>query len=160
MQGRSVRLCFHKMNAGWRVNKAATIFLFVVGLIGVVPGAEPVARITPGTVILAAGATNSIKDAWLDTGADASVLTGAGIVRALMYTATGIVTNGAIRFYVYDAGVRSALYAVTGITNANSASSSRYNLLTNVYCGRIRVEISQQAYTNAANTWTWAAIVE
>lgn len=29
-----------------------------------------------------------------------------------------------------------------------------------VYSGRIMVEITQQSYTNAPNTWTWAVIAE
>jgi len=138
--------------------------LLASGVLGAM-GAEPVARITEGTVVIAAGVTNGVKEAWLNTGWDGSVitaaggssLTGAGIVRSLIYTAPAGVTNGVVAFYAYDAGVKRALYSGNLIVGA---SSVRYDLSDNVYSGRIRVEVFQASYTNAACTWTWAAIVE
>lgn len=149
------------------MKKVMVLVLLAVGMTGLVMGAEPVARITSDTITLAAGATNGVKDTWLNTGDDTAVIsaggtvkTGAGIIRALTYKAVGSVTNGTITFCAYDGGVTSVLWAVTGVTS--NLPSARFDLVpTNlIYTGRLRVSVAQDAYTNAACSWSWGAIVE
>ena len=125
----------------------------------------PTARITEGKVTLAAGATNATSDVWLQTGEPQGTggvvsrsgkgYAGAGVVRALIYKAPASATNAVVRFYAYDAGVRSVMFAATSITGA---TTGRYNLSTNVYSGRLQVEVIQTA--TVSNWWDWAAIVE
>ena len=150
------------------MKKVLWLILLVVGLMGVLAqAAEPIARVTSDTITLAAAATNGTSEAWLNTGKDdlmmterGAVKTGAGIVRAVMYKTVGAVTNGAVTFYTYDAGVKKAFYTVSGVTS--NLPSGRHDLLSTnlVYCGRIRVEVEQDSFPSNACTWSWAAIVE
>ena len=144
------------------------ILLAVVGAMSYAVADEPIARITDKVAVIAATGTAATNDVWLNVGSDTPLITptsteartGAGIVRALMYNVTaataGTVTNGAITFYAYDRGVKKTLYGVSGI---HTTGSARYDLTTNVYSGRLHVEIAQDA-TNSAVSWAWAAIVE
>ena len=127
-------------------------------------GKEPVARITSDIVTVAIGGTNVVKDIWLNTGSDSTVITptgtgrmGVGLVRSVLYSAPVGVANGTIAVYAYDAGVESAIYTGTGVV---ASASSRYDLTNNVYSGRLRVKINQTAYTNAACVWPVSAIVQ
>lgn len=148
------------------MKKVMVLVLLAVGLTSQLIGAEPVARITDGTASIAAGATNSFKDVWLNTGTDSatitgtggSTLTGAGIVRALVYSPSSTVTNWSFTFYAYDGGVKKSLYAASSTTAVPSAG--RFDLTNTVYSGRIRVEYILKYATNSTSTATWAAIVE
>lgn len=148
------------------MKKVMVLVLLAVGLTSQLIGAEPVARITDGTASIAAGATNSFKDVWLNTGTDSatitgtggSTLTGAGIVRALVYSPSSTVTNWSFTFYAYDGGVKKSLYAASSTTAVPSAG--RFDLTNTVYSGRIRVEYILNYATNSTSTATWAAIVE
>jgi len=82
--------------------------------------------------------------------------TGVGLVRSLMYTVPAGVTNASIAFYAYDSGIESSLYTVTDILVPGSA---RYDTTNDVYCGRLRVRITQDEYTNAC-VWPVSAIVQ
>ena len=146
--------------------KKGTLFiLLILGMMTVqLMGKEPVARITDESITVVAGATNVVKDIWLNTGSDSTVImasgtgrTGVGLVRSLMYTVPAGVTNASIAFYAYDSGIESSLYTVTGILVTGSA---RYDITNDVYCGRLRVRITQDAYTNAACVWPVSAIVQ
>lgn len=149
------------------MKKVMIIGLLMLGMMGCeVYGAEPVARITDGTASIAAGATNSFKDVWLNTGTDSatitgtggSTLTGAGIVRALVYSPSSTVTNWSFTFYAYDGGVKKSLFATNATTVVPFAG--RFDLTNTVYSGRIRVEYILNYATNSTSTATWAAIVE
>lgn len=146
--------------------KKGTLFiLLILGMMTVqLQAKEPVARITDESITVVAGGTNVVKDIWLNTGSDSTVImasgtgrTGVGLVRSLMYTVPAGVTNASIAFYAYDSGIESSLYTVTGILVRGSA---RYNTTNDVYCGRLRVRITQKAYTNAACVWPVSAIVQ
>lgn len=142
------------------MKRVLAILIVCCAVTGLRAADTPKARITDGTAVVAAGATNVVRDAWLNTaiGSNASPPGGAGIVRTIVYTAPAGVTNGVIRFYAYDAGVKRSLYANMSVLLPGSGS---FDMGTNVvYSGRLRVEISQKAYTNAACTWVWAVIVE
>ena len=147
------------------MKKVLVLVLLAVGMTTVqLMGKEPLARITDGTITVVAGGTNVVKDIWLNTGADSTVImasgtgrTGVGLVRSLMYTVPAGVTNASIAFYAYDSGIESSLYTVTGILVTGSA---RYDLTNDVFCGRLRVRITQDAYTNAACVWPVSAIVQ
>lgn len=146
--------------------KKGTLFiLLILGMMTVqLQAKEPVARITDESITVVAGGTNVVKDIWLNTGSDSTVImasgtgrTGVGLVRSLMYTVPAGVTNASIAFYAYDSGIESSLYTVTGILVRGSA---RYDTTNDVYCGRLRVRITQKAYTNAACVWPVSAIVQ
>lgn len=147
------------------MKKVTVLVLLAVGMMTVhLMGKEPIARITDATTTVVAGATNVVKDIWLNTGADSTVImasgtgrTGVGLVRSLMYTVPAGVTNATIAFYAYDSGIESSLYTVTNILVRGSA---RYNTTNDIYCGRLRVRITQDAYTNAACVWPVSAIVQ
>lgn len=145
--------------------KKGTLFiLLILGMMTVqLQAKEPVARITDESITVVAGATNVVKDIWLNTGADSTVITasgtgrtGVGLVRSLMYTVPAGVTNATIAFYAYDSGIESSLYTVTNILVPGSA---RYNTTNDVYCGRLRVRITQDE-TNAPCVWPVSAIVQ
>ena len=145
--------------------KKGTLFiLLILGMMTVqLQAKEPVARITDESITVVAGATNVVKDIWLNTGSDSTVITasgtgrtGVGLVRSLMYTVPAGVTNATIAFYAYDSGIESSLYTVTGILVRGSA---RYNTTNDVYCGRLRVRITQDE-TNAPCVWPVSAIVQ
>ena len=77
----------------------------VAGVMCQLDAAEPIARVMSEVATFAPGATSSTKEVWLNTGSDSQVITqtgkgqtGAGIIRALSYSAVGGVTNGAISF--------------------------------------------------------------
>ena len=146
--------------------KKGTLFiLLILGMMTVqLQAKEPVARITDESITVVAGGTNVVKDIWLNTGADSTVImasgtgrTGVGLVRSLMYTVPAGVTNASIAFYAYDSGIESSLYTVTGILVTGSA---RYDTTNDVFSGRLRVRITQDAYTNAACVWPVSAIVQ
>ena len=149
------------------MKKLMLLGLLVVGMLGLVLAAEPIARLTQGTAVVAAGATTGSKELWLDTGtgtgakvitADGTVTPGVGILRALTYSVTGSLTNGTITFYPYDAGVKgSAIYSATRVA---AAGYGRFNLTNDIYTGRLLVDVSQTTATNVASTWAWSAIVE
>jgi hypothetical protein len=147
------------------MKKVTALVLLAMGMTTVqLMGKEPIARITDGTITVVAGGTNVVKDTWLNTGEDSTVITatgtgrtGVGLVRSLMYTAPAGVKNASIAFYAYDSGIESSLYTVTGILAKGSA---RYNLTNDVYCGRLRVRITQDSYTNAACVWPVSVIVQ
>ena len=147
------------------MKKGTLLIVLILGMMTVqLMGKEPVARITDETITVVAGGTNVVKDTWLNTGEDSTVImasgtgrTGVGLVRSLMYTVPAGVTNASIAFYAYDSGIESSLYTVTGIL---VAGSTRYNLTNDVYCGRLRVRITQDSYTNAACVWPVSAIVQ
>ena len=146
------------------MKKVTVLVLLAVGMMTVhLMGKEPIARITDATITVVAGGTNVVKDIWLNTGADSTVImasgtgrTGVGLVRSLMYTVPAGVTNATIAFYAYDSGIESSLYTATGILVPGSA---RYNLTNDVYCGRLRVRITQDS-TNAVCVWPISAIVQ
>ena len=146
------------------MKKGMLFILLILGMMTVqLQAKEPVARITDESITVVAGATNVVKDIWLNTGADSTVITasgtgrtGVGLVRSLMYTVPAGVTNATIAFYAYDSGVESSLYTVTGILVPGSA---RYNTTNDVYCGRLRVRITQDE-TNAPCVWPVSAIVQ
>lgn len=146
------------------MKKGTLLILLILGMMTVqLQAKEPVARITDESITVVAGATNVVKDIWLNTGADSTVITasgtgrtGVGLVRSLMYTVPAGVTNATIAFYAYDSGVESSLYTVTGILVPGSA---RYNTTNDVYCGRLRVRITQDE-TNAPCVWPVSAIVQ
>jgi len=146
--------------------KKGTLFiLLILGMMTVqLQAKEPVARITDESITVVAGGTNVVKDIWLNTGADSTVImasgtgrTGVGLVRSLMYTVPAGVTNASIAFYAYDSGIESSLYTVTNILLSGSA---RYDTTNDVFSGRLRVRITQDAYTNAACVWPVSAIVQ
>jgi hypothetical protein len=147
------------------MKKGTLLILLILGMMAVqLQAKEPVARITDESITVVAGGTNVVKDIWLNTGADSTVITasgtgrtGVGLVRSLMYTVPAGVTNATIAFYAYDSGIESSLYTVTNILVRGSA---RYNTTNDVYCGRLRVRITQDAYTNAACVWPVSAIVQ
>ena len=148
------------------MKKGTLLILLILGTMTVhqLMGKEPVARITDESITVVAGGTNVVKDIWLNTGADSTVImasgtgrTGVGLVRSLMYTVPAGVTNATITFYAYDGGIESSLYTVTGILVTGSA---RYDTTNDVYCGRLRVRITQDEYTNAACVWPVSAIVQ
>lgn len=115
------------------------------------------AHLVDGTAVVVAGSTNAVTEKWLAI-EPAVGAPGVGIVRAVLYTVPSGVTNGIIRFYAYDAGVKRQLYAAAAVLVPGTGS---YDMGTNVmYSGKIRVEVYQASYTNAACTWAWAAIVE
>ena len=129
----------------------------------------PLARVTSGEVLIAAAATNGVDVAWLNTGDETAVLgedgrikSGAGAVRALMYTVpTGGVTNWVATFYAYDGGVKRTLYSASSTTAL--PTYGRYDLISTnlVFSGRIRVEVFHNyANASAATRWKWSAIVE
>lgn len=129
----------------------------------------PLARVTSGEIVIAAAATNGTDVAWLDTGGEVAVLgadglvkTGAGAVRAIMYTVpSGGVTNWVANFYAFDGGVKRTLYSASSTTAL--PTSGRYDLISTnlVFSGRIRVEVFHNyANASAATRWKWAAIVE
>lgn len=130
--------------------------------------AEPIARVTSGTITIAAGSTNSSADVWLNTGTDpyvqssaGSVKTGAGLLRSVVYKCTsGIVTNWNVGFYAYDGGVRKTFYTSSGTTAV--PTSGRYDVLSTnlVYSGRLYAEMYLGYSTNTATTIEWNAIVE
>ena len=145
--------------------KKGTLFiLLILGMMTVqLQAKEPVARITDESITVVAGATNVVKDIWLNTGSDSTVITasgtgrtGVGLVRSLMYTVPAGVTNATIAFYAYDSGVESSLYTATDILVRGSA---RYNTTNDVFCGRLRVRITQDE-TNAVCVWPVSAIVQ
>lgn len=146
------------------MKKVTVLVLLAVGMMTVqLMGKEPIARITDGTTTVVAGGMNVVKDTWLNTGEDSTVITatgtgrtGVGLVRSLMYTVPAGVTNATIAFYAYDSGIESSLYTVTGIL---VTGSERYNLTNDVYCGRLRVRITQDS-TNAVCVWPISAIVQ
>ena len=146
------------------MKKVTVLVLLAVGMMTVhLMGKEPIARITDATITVVAGGTNVVKDIWLNTGADSTVImasgtgrTGVGLVRSLMYTVPAGVTNATIAFYAYDSGIESSLYTVTNILVPGSA---RYNTTNDVYCGRLRVRITQDS-TNAVCVWPISAIVQ
>jgi len=146
------------------MKKVTVLVLLAVGMMTVhLMGKEPIARITDATITVVAGGTNAVKDIWLNTGADSTVImasgtgrTGVGLVRSLMYTVPAGVTNATIAFYAYDSGIESSLYTVTNILVPGSA---RYNTTNDVYCGRLRVRITQNS-TNAVCVWPISAIVQ
>lgn len=146
------------------MKKGTLLILLILGMMTVqLQAKEPVARITDESITVVAGATNVVKDIWLNTGADSTVITasgtgrtGVGLVRSLMYTVPAGVTNASIAFYAYDSGIESSLYTVTGILVPGSA---RYNTTNDVYCGRLRVRITQDE-TNAPCVWPVSAIVQ
>ena len=146
------------------MKKVTVLVLLAVGMMTVhLMGKEPIARITDATTTVVAGATNVVKDIWLNTGADSTVImasgtgrTGVGLVRSLMYTVPAGVTNATITFYAYDSGIESSLYTATGILVPGSA---RYNTTNDIYCGRLRVRITQDS-TNAVCVWPISAIVQ
>ena len=146
------------------MKKGTLLILLILGMMTVqLQAKEPVARITDESITVVAGATNVVKDIWLNTGADSTVITasgtgrtGVGLVRSLMYTVPAGVTNATIAFYAYDSGIESSLYTVTGILVPGSA---RYNTTNDVYCGRLRVRITQDE-TNAPCVWPVSAIVQ
>jgi len=146
------------------MKKVTVLVLLAVGMMTVhLMGKEPIARITDATITVVAGGTNVVKDIWLNTGADSTVImasgtgrTGVGLVRSLMYTVPAGVTNATIAFYAYDSGIESSLYTVTNILVPGSA---RYNTTNDVYCGRLRVRITQNS-TNAVCVWPISAIVQ
>jgi len=147
------------------MKKGTLLILLILGMMTVqLQAKEPVARITDESITVVAGGTNVVKDIWLNTGSDSTVImasgtgrTGVGLVRSLMYTVPAGVTNASIAFYAYDSGIESSLYTVTGILVTGSA---RYDITNDVYCGRLRVRITQDAYTNAACVWPVSAIVQ
>lgn len=147
------------------MKKGTLLILLILGMMTVqLQAKEPVARITDESITVVAGATNVVKDIWLNTGADSTVITatgtgrtGVGLVRSLMYTVPAGVTNASIAFYAYDSGIESSLYTVTGILVTGSA---RYDITNDIYCGRLRVRVTQDAYTNAACVWPVSAIVQ
>lgn len=147
------------------MKKGTLLILLILGMMTVqLQAKEPVARITDESITVVAGGTNVVKDIWLNTGADSTVImasgtgrTGVGLVRSLMYTVPAGVTNASIAFYAYDSGIESSLYTVTGIRVTGSA---RYDTTNDVYCGRLRVRITQDEYTNAACVWPVSAIVQ
>lgn len=146
------------------MKKVMILSLLILGMMSQAMAKEPIARITSGKVVIAAGDTNATKTVWLNTGNDEPVIdsnglvkTGTGIIRALMYTASGGITNASITFSAYDGGVKDSIYAASSIA---TEGGGRFDLTNTVYSGRIVVDIVQGSYTNAANTWTWAAIVE
>lgn len=147
------------------MKKGTLLILLILGMMTVqLQAKEPVARITDESITVVAGATNVVKDIWLNTGADSTVITatgtgrtGVGLVRSLMYTVPAGVTNASIAFYAYDSGIESSLYTVTGILVTGSA---RYDITNDIYCGRLRVRITQDAYTNAPCVWPVSAIVQ
>ena len=146
------------------MKKGTLLILLILGMMTVqLQAKEPVARITDESITVVAGATNVVKDIWLNTGSDSTVITasgtgrtGVGLVRSLMYTVPAGVTNASIAFYAYDSGIESSLYTVTGILVPGSA---RYNTTNDVYCGRLRVRITQDE-TNAPCVWPVSAIVQ
>ena len=147
------------------MKKGTLLILLILGMMTVqLQAKEPVARITDESITVVAGATNVVKDIWLNTGSDSTVITasgtgrtGVGLVRSLMYTVPAGVTNASIAFYAYDSGIESSLYTVTGIL---VTGSERYDLTNDVFSGRLRVRITQDAYTNAACVWPVSAIVQ
>lgn len=147
------------------MKKGTLLILLILGMMAVqLQAKEPVARITDESITVVAGGTNVVKDIWLNTGSDSTVITasgtgrtGVGLVRSLMYTVPAGVTNASIAFYAYDSGIESSLYTVTNILVTGSA---RYNTTNDVYCGRLRVRITQDSYTNAACVWPVSAIVQ
>ena len=147
------------------MKKGTLLILLILGMMTVqLQAKEPVARITDESITVVAGGTNVVKDIWLNTGADSTVITasgtgrtGVGLVRSLMYTVPAGVTNASIAFYAYDSGIESSLYTVTGILVTGSA---RYDITNDIYCGRLRVRVTQDAYTNAACVWPVSAIVQ
>ena len=146
------------------MKKVTVLVLLAVGMMTVhLMGKEPIARITDATTTVVAGGTNVVKDIWLNTGADSTVImatgtgrTGVGLVRSLMYTVPAGVTNATIAFYAYDSGIESSLYTATGILVPGSA---RYNTTNDIYCGRLRVRITQDS-TNAVCVWPISVIVQ
>lgn len=146
------------------MKKVTVLVLLAVGMMTVqLMGKEPIACITDESITVVAGGTNVVKDIWLNTGADSTVImasgtgrTGVGLVRSLMYTVPAGVTNATIAFYAYDSGIESSLYTATGIL---VPGSERYNLTNDVYCGRLRVRITQDS-TNAVCVWPVSAIVQ
>ena len=146
------------------MKKVTVLVLLAVGMMTVhLMGKEPIARITDATTTVVAGGTNVVKDIWLNTGADSTVImasgtgrTGVGLVRSLMYTVPAGVTNATITFYAYDSGIESSLYTATGILVPGSA---RYNTTNDIYCGRLRVRITQDS-TNAVCVWPISVIVQ
>ena len=147
------------------MKKGTLLILLILGMMTVqLQAKEPVARITGESITVVAGGTNVVKDIWLNTGADSTVITasgtgrtGVGLVRSLMYTVPAGVTNASIAFYAYDSGIESSLYTVTGILVTGSA---RYDITNDIYCGRLRVRITQDSYTNAACVWPISVIVQ
>ena len=147
------------------MKKGTLLILLILGMMTVqLMGKEPVARITDESITVVAGGTNVVKNIWLNTGADSTVITasgtgrtGVGLVRSLMYTVPAGVTNASIAFYAYDSGIESSLYTVTGILVTGSA---RYDTTNDVFCGRLRVRITQDEYTNGACVWPVSAIVQ
>lgn len=146
------------------MKKCIILVMLTMGMMNNVMGKEPVARITDGLVVIAPGKTNAVDTAWLNIGENKVVVTpngntkvGVGIVRDFLYTAKGGISDASITLSAYDAGVKRTLYSASSITNAGTGSFSMTNT---VYSGRIMVEITQQSYTNAPNTWTWAVIAE
>ena len=146
------------------MKKVTVLVLLAVGMMTVhLMGKEPIARITDESITVVAGGTNVVKDIWLNTGADSTVImasgtgrTGVGLVRSLMYTVPAGVTNATITFYAYDSGIESSLYTATGILVPGSA---RYNTTNDIYCGRLRVRITQDS-TNAVCVWPISVIVQ
>ena len=146
------------------MKKGTLLILLILGMMTVqLQAKEPVARITDESITVVAVATNVVKDIWLNTGSDSTVITasgtgrtGVGLVRSLMYTVPAGVTNATIAFYAYDSGIESPLYTVTGILVPGSA---RYNTTNDVFCGRLRVRITQDE-TNAVCVWPVSAIVQ
>lgn len=146
------------------MKKVTVLVLLAVGMMTVhLMGKEPIARITNESITVVAGGTNVVKDIWLNTGADSTVITatgtgrtGVGLVRSLMYTVPAGVTNATITFYAYDSGIESSLYTATGILVPGSA---RYNTTNDIYCGRLRVRITQNS-TNAVCVWPISVIVQ
>jgi len=146
------------------MKKVTVLVLLAVGMMTVhLMGKEPIARITDATTTVVAGGTNVVKDIWLNTGADSTVImasgtgrAGVGLVRSLMYTVPAGVTNATITFYAYDSGIESSLYTATGILVPGSA---RYNTTNDIYCGRLRVRITQDS-TNAVCVWPISVIVQ
>lgn len=146
------------------MKKVTVLVLLAVGMMTVhLMGKEPIARITNESITVVAGGTNVVKDIWLNTGADSTVITatgtgrtGVGLVRSLMYTVPAGVTNATITFYAYDSGIESSLYTATGILVPGSA---RYNTTNDIYCGRLRVRITQDS-ANAVCVWPISVIVQ
>jgi len=154
------------------MKKVIILVLLAWGMAGYVQAKTPAARITSKNVTIAAGeTTNTVKTAWLNTGNDSLVIqadgvrayTGAGNVRALMYSASGSISNATLTVYTYDAGVKNLLHTFTAATTSVLTSKSdRFDFLsaTNaVYSGRLWVDISNSR-TNSLDTWNWSAIVE
>ena len=146
------------------MKKGTLLILLILGMMAVqLQAKEPVARITDESITVVAGGTSVVKDIWLNTGSDSTVITasgtgrtGVGLVRSLMYTVPAGVTNASIAFYAYDSGIESPLYTVTGILVPGSA---RYDTTNDVFCGCLRVRITQDE-TNAVCVWPVSAIVQ